>query len=344
MGTLALSSDADPAQAAAALLQSKEAQAQLQGPNGISEAVLVDSAWTPSNGGKISTNCALVMENAADGYKRPNILDVKLGARLWADDAPPEKRAKLDKVAGETTSKPLGFRIAGMRIWHGLDSAGHDEVHADGYRFYDKEYGRAFTPATVVEGFEDYFRLPRQTKPTKRQAQVIKRFIEDLERLKAILEHKESRMYSASLLFVYEGESMALREAIRTESRLADVIEAESDPTLSGNSNFQYESEPYSQVASTPNGPTGQVDSDSAVTNTIDARSIAENSAAEYHAVEPSVPSRDSHDGGEIEWPRIQTLKLIDFAHAEWTPNQGRDENLLYGIRNVIGILNELLG
>lgn len=83
MGTLSLSSDTDPAQAAAALMQSKEAQAQVQGPNGVSEAIVVDNVWTPSNGGKISTNCALVMENVADGYKKPNILDVKLGARLW---------------------------------------------------------------------------------------------------------------------------------------------------------------------------------------------------------------------------------------------------------------------
>ena len=38
-------------------------------------------------GKRIETNQAVVLENAAHGYVKPNILDVKLGVRLWADDA-----------------------------------------------------------------------------------------------------------------------------------------------------------------------------------------------------------------------------------------------------------------
>jgi len=40
--------------------------------------------------------------------------------------------------------------------------------------------------------------------------------------------------------------------------------------------------------------------------------------------------------------PKIQVLKLIDFAHAEWTPGTGPDENVLHGIRNVIKLLDEI--
>lgn len=336
MGNLSLSSDTDPAQAAAALIQSKEAQAQVQGPNGISEAIVVENVWTPSNGGKISTNCALVMENVADGYKKPNILDVKLGARLWADDAPPAKRAKLDKVAGETTSKPLGFRIAGMRIWKGADSNGQDGVNTDGYRFYDKDYGRALTSVNVVEGFEDYFRMARGTRPTKRLTKVIRRFIEDLETLQTVLENEESRMYSASLLFVYEGDTSALQEAFRKESEMLDSMEAETYSPVTGDGEPNPGEASRNQGSSTSRDGTGiaqSINGDLEVPHDVHIQSIAKDEA----------PVNGEDVDGEVALPRIQALKLIDFAHAEWTPGQGRDENLLHGIKNVIKILKELL-
>ncbi|KAL8821970.1 MAG: hypothetical protein Q9191_007204 [Dirinaria sp. TL-2023a] len=346
MGTLSLSSDTDPAQAAAALMQSKEAQVQVQGPSGVSEAIVVDNVWTPSNGGKISTNCALVMENVADGYKKPNILDVKLGARLWADDAPPAKRAKLDKVAGETTSKPLGFRIAGMRIWKGLDSAGQDGVNADGYHFYDKDYGRALKADNVVEGFEDYFRMARGAKPTRRLTKVIKRFIEDLQELQTVLEKEESRMYSASLLFVYEGDSSALQEAFRRESQMLDSMEAETDLPLEGDSGPKSDEVAINQVTSKSSGGTGvppSVNGDGHVAHDVKPESIAADKAAEHQPITAAVPANGDDAEGEVALPRTQALKLIDFAHAEWTPGQGRDENLLHGIRNVIDTLGGLL-
>ena len=33
--------------------------------------------------------------------------------------------------------------------------------------------------------------------------------------------------------------------------------------------------------------------------------------------------------------PKIYTVKVIDFAHAEWTPGMGPDENSLLGVRSV---------
>ena len=42
--------------------------------------------------------------------------------------------------------------------------------------------------------------------------------------------------------------------------------------------------------------------------------------------------------------PHIYSLKLIDFAHAEFTPGQGPDENALHGVRSLIRIFEELAG
>src|SRR6187402_3402352 len=114
---------------------------------GKAEAVLIASHTIPevvvprSTGKKIVTNLAVVLENAAHGFVRPNILDVKLGVRLWADDAKEEKRIRFNKVTEETTHKDLGFRIAGMRVWQGHGATGPD-IDEEGFKIFDKNYGR----------------------------------------------------------------------------------------------------------------------------------------------------------------------------------------------------------
>lgn len=50
------------------------------------------------------------------GFTRPCVLDLKLGTRLYDDDATPEKREKMQKNAKGTTSEELGIRISGMKV------------------------------------------------------------------------------------------------------------------------------------------------------------------------------------------------------------------------------------
>ena len=330
MGTLSLA-DKDPAQAAAALIESLETNGSVNIPNGISHPIVVDNAWTPSNGGKIMTDCAIAMGNVAHDYKKPNILDVKLGARLWADDAPAAKRAKLDKVAGETTSKILGFRVAGMRTWQGPHGAGQIGVNEDLYKFYDKDYGRALTTETVIEGFEEYFGVEKGKKPVGNMKKVIRRFIQDLKDLQAVLETEESRMYSASLLFVYEGDPDALQAAFVTEAEILDGLSASKDDRnnlTDGNS--------HSPV--TTKSLNGGIAS-SASSVTLDGGDTATDGGE--RAIDGD--DADTEDDEEpLKLPNIQALKLIDFAHASWTPGQGPDENMLHGIRKVIISLNGL--
>lgn len=44
----------------------------------------------------------------------------------------------------------------------------------------------------------------------------------------------------------------------------------------------------------------------------------------------------------EDDPPKVHDLRLIDFAHASWTPGQGPDENVLMGVRSLIRLLDEL--
>lgn len=304
LGTLSLG-ESKPVQAAGAVLLPPDTSPDLPSPATFGgDTLTIENVWTPSGGGKIQTDLAIVLENVALDYKKPNILDVKLGARLWADDAPPAKRAKLDKAAEETTSKPLGFRIAGGKVYQRCCSG--EEITLDGYKLFDKNYGRALTAETVRKGFEDYLLLAPGAKAKGGLKKVLRRFLADLKGMIEAIESEESRMYSASLLFVYEGDAEALEQAFAKEKDVLEMRKA------------RYQSRGHDGL---------------------------HEDGKEFHAGDHiSTDDDEDEEDEELKFPAIQSLKLIDFAHAQWTPGHGPDENILHGIRNVSKILGEIVG
>jgi 1D-myo-inositol-tetrakisphosphate 5-kinase/inositol-polyphosphate multikinase len=254
----------------------EEAGAALIAKHSIPEVVV-----PVKTGKRIATNSAVVLENAAHGFVKPNILDVKLGVRLWADDAHPEKKARFDKVTEETTHRDLGFRVAGMRVWQGHDTKGKD-IDEEGYKIYDKNYGRfSIQKDNVHEAFRDFIFTESAGIDEELGKLVAQAFLADVRRIQAVLEAQESRMFSSSLLFVFEGDGAALRLAMEEASR----------------------------------SPATLVNGDD------------ENS---------------EEDEDDTIGPKIYAVKVIDFAHAEWTPGMGPDENSLLGVRSVANILKNL--
>ncbi|EXJ55204.1 hypothetical protein A1O7_08130 [Cladophialophora yegresii CBS 114405] len=266
------------------------------------------ATWKPSGGKKLSTGTAIVLENVASGFKRPNVLDVKLGSRLWDDEAPLAKRRKLDEVAERTTSGSLGFRVAGMKIWGGgedsntpLSPVENEYVEVkNGYKSYNKFYGQSFKAENVVDAFTAYFGAVEEsgdgaavekkvTLKQKRARFIVQRFIRELESIQYVLENEESRMYSASVLMVYEGDEDALEESIARE---------ENEDGEEGRINDEDEDE----------------DEDA-----------------------------DEDEAQDTKPHKIHEVRLIDFAHARWTPGDGSDENALKGIRSVLDILRSLV-
>ena len=232
---------------------------------------------------KIITDRAVVLENAAHGFRKPNILDIKLGVRLYADYAREEKKIRFDKITEETTHKELGFRIGGMRVWQGSNTEGRDDVDTEGYKVFDKSYGRStVTKDNIHEALQSFVFNESAGIDEELGRLVCQAFMTDVQRIQEVLEAKESRMFSASLLFVFEGDGAALRTAME---------EASNSPTTM------------------TSGETAEEDD------------------------EPEI---------EIQLPKIYTVKVIDFAHASWTPGQGPDENSLLGVRSVARILEDL--
>ena len=55
-------------------------------------------------------------------------------------------------------------------------------------------------------------------------------------------------------------------------------------------------------------------------------------------------PPKDEDDYSEDEKvKKDEELKLTDFAHANWTPGKGPDENALQGVRSTQRLLAELV-
>jgi 1D-myo-inositol-tetrakisphosphate 5-kinase/inositol-polyphosphate multikinase len=273
----------------------------------------------PMHGRPLETELHIVLENITSGFTKPNILDVKLGARLWDDGVPPAKRARLDGVSEKSTSGSLGMRIAGMKVWRPTGAPGTkvvgkvpakekevgDQAQSEGaekemelwqydqesgYVKYNKLYGRGLTADNVRDGFEEYLCLTdghtAGAREGTRTEEVLQYFTDEICGIQEMLEHEESRMYSASILFVYEGD-IETYEA--TREKLTQEVEDEAQD--------------------------GEDDGEGGDDEDEDAKVV----------------------------PKLAAVKIIDFAHARWTPGQGPDENVLQGVRSTARILKTLL-
>lgn len=58
----------------------------------------------------------LVLQNMLYGYRKPCVLDVKLGTVLYDEDASEEKKARMIKKAAESTSGKTGMRLTGFQV------------------------------------------------------------------------------------------------------------------------------------------------------------------------------------------------------------------------------------
>ncbi|KOS20583.1 Inositol polyphosphate multikinase [Escovopsis weberi] len=266
------------------------------------------TGWVPSRGKRIKTDRAVVLGNASFGYKKANILDVKLGVRLWADDAAPEKKRRFDVITAETTHKELGFRIAGMRVFRG--SAAQEEWDDEGYKVYDKEYGRTkVTIDNVVGEFRKFVFNKEAGVDDDLGRAVCAGFLRELKRVEDVLLRHETRIYSSSLLFLFEGDGENLTAAIQKNN---DYVDEAFEPSPS----------------------------DTPTTKPIPRTNTRMDSGIELEDEDFGLDD----DFEEPRLPPIFSLKMIDFAHAQFTPGEGPDENTLVGVRSLIRIFRELAG
>ncbi|CCC68404.1 hypothetical protein NCAS_0B03200 [Naumovozyma castellii] len=174
----------------------------------------------------------LVLENLLSTFRKPNVLDVKLGKILYDDNATKEKKERLTKVSNETTSGSLGFRICGMKIRKNKLTKGLSESYFengnDGYISVNKFYGRSRTKENIKDAFEMYFADDELS--SERRLKLKTTFFQRLQLFYNTLLNEEVRMFSSSLLFIYEGDS-TIWDLRHDEDRIlkSDFFDSDSD-------------------------------------------------------------------------------------------------------------------
>ncbi len=60
----------------------------------------------------------MVMENLTHKFRKPCVLDLKVGTRQYGDDVSADKKKLHMEKCAHSTSGTLGVRICGMQVGH----------------------------------------------------------------------------------------------------------------------------------------------------------------------------------------------------------------------------------
>ena len=123
-------------------------------------------------------------------FKRPCVMDVKMGTQTFEPTASPEKRAReLEKYSYQ---KEVGFRITGFKTY---------DVNMGAYSSVEKTFGRSLIPTDIQEALKKFFFNGREVR-----IDVITVVIQKLDNLLRWFNlQRAHHFYCSSLLIVYEG-------------------------------------------------------------------------------------------------------------------------------------------
>lgn len=140
-----------------------------------------------------STHRYLVLRDMTYTCSRPCVMDLKIGIRAYGDDATDKKRQSQTEKSKNTTSFSTGLRICGCQ--------GYSLVKGDYWQLHKYE-GRKLTKETLPLAFYNFFHSQISLRKD-----VIKIVIDDLYKILDVVKREEFRLYSSSLLLVYDAVS-----------------------------------------------------------------------------------------------------------------------------------------
>ena len=140
----------------------------------------------------------LVLSDVTLPYKRPSIMDVKVGHQTWYDGAAPEYIEKCKMKDNASTSSTLGFKVCGLQLYNGQEN----DFWRPGKQWskhLDVEQVRKVVAMFCGYGSSSMICI-------ERQAALLNSIIAEVQAIRQWFENQKSfHFYSASLLVLYEG-------------------------------------------------------------------------------------------------------------------------------------------
>ncbi|KAJ2722041.1 hypothetical protein GGI07_003575 [Coemansia sp. Benny D115] len=136
----------------------------------------------------------ICLENLVCGFEKTCIIDIKIGTRLYGDDATPEKQRRMEQKARERTSAAVGSAVCGLSVY--------------GQPKYDRQMFSKMT----VQGYKDdalvpFFAAAKDLVSEEYRRFIIDQMIAEIQDYRAVVSAAETRMYGSSLLLVYDASA-----------------------------------------------------------------------------------------------------------------------------------------
>lgn len=158
----------------------------------------------------------ILLENLVAHYRRPCILDLKMGTRQHGDTDDADKIKIKQGRCQLTTSATLGFRVCGMQVYNRETCK---------YLNRDKYFGRQLTASGMGDVLRQFVHNGAEYR-----LDVVAQLVGKLSRFHTVVRQQDTfRFYSTSLLLMYDGEddTVPVAAAGAAEERLEKPVAAE---------------------------------------------------------------------------------------------------------------------
>jgi inositol-polyphosphate multikinase len=280
----------------------------------------------------------LVLENLTYRFKRPNVLDIKLGTQLFDEDASPEKQERMTKAAAATTSKETGVRLTGFQVsprtlrldlksakFGGADLPHHSQVWDSATQSFvttPKAFGKTIAVEELPHGISRFFYPPLSESLPFELADSASSFsssadLSTVTRPEPLPKDLLIPILSAIILRLKQKEQMLSSLELRVRgSSLLIVVEGDATALAAAIDRVQEEA---SKPSTRDGAEEEEDDSDAESVSTTDGEGNAK-----PHTLLPF----------DVKW--------IDFAHARAAPGEGIDEGLILGVKTTRELLEGL--
>ncbi|KAG8911532.1 hypothetical protein FRC01_005665 [Tulasnella sp. 417] len=274
---------------------------------GTHEALAPLRDYVPEYMGQMKLTGSIVLRNVAYEFKKPNILDVKLGTVLYDEDADETKKARMIETARKTTSLESGVRLTGFKVW---DPSKND------YEQTPKSFGKSIKVSQLPEGMAKFFPAAAIQDRALLTA-VIDGIIGEVQEIKEIFEKVEMRMVGGSLLIVWEGDEEALKASLSATEELPE-----------GGLTGKHKAEAAAAAPAAAERALKEVE--------VEVTGIAKGGAAEEESAETS-SSLSTSSSKKLSLG--YAVKMIDFAHTRLAPGEGPDKGVVLGMETTLNLL-----